>query len=102
MSVQGRTFPVEIEFARLKTKDYVLAAVEKVIQIHQFEAIEGDILVFLTGEEVSDFKFFGKCSNYFFTFRILNGLVPLLASGPSDWARLSENYVAFHYIRPCL
>lgn len=53
LSVPGRTHPVEILWADEPTKDFLDAAVETVFQIHSEEPEEGDILVFLTGQEVS-------------------------------------------------
>lgn len=53
IDVPGRTHPVEIFWADKPAKDFVEAAVETVFQIHSEEKIEGDILLFLTGQEVS-------------------------------------------------
>lgn len=50
LSVRGRMFPVEIFYSPKPENDYVEAAVRTVCQIHESEP-EGDILVFLTGEE---------------------------------------------------
>lgn len=46
----GRMFPVEIFYTPEPEKDYLVAAIRTVLQIHTVEA-EGDILLFLTGEE---------------------------------------------------
>ncbi|CAI5443920.1 unnamed protein product [Caenorhabditis angaria] len=51
LSVPGRTFPVEIFFTPEAEKDYLEAAIRTVIQIHVCEETEGDILLFLTGQE---------------------------------------------------
>ncbi|KAI1721332.1 helicase associated domain (HA2) domain-containing protein [Ditylenchus destructor] len=51
MSVPGRTFPVEIFYTPEPERDYLEAAVRTVIQIHLCEEIDGDILLFLTGQE---------------------------------------------------
>ncbi|CAJ0582765.1 unnamed protein product, partial [Mesorhabditis spiculigera] len=51
MSVPGRTFPVEIFFTPEPEKDYLEAAIRTVVQIHICEEIEGDVLLFLTGQE---------------------------------------------------
>ncbi|PIC42317.1 hypothetical protein B9Z55_009435 [Caenorhabditis nigoni] len=51
LSVPGRTFPVEIFFTPNAEKDYLEAAIRTVIQIHMCEETEGDILLFLTGQE---------------------------------------------------
>jgi len=48
--IPGRTFPVQTFFAKSVQEDYVLAAVKQVIQIH-FNSPQGDILVFMTGQE---------------------------------------------------
>ncbi|KAL2759598.1 hypothetical protein ACRALDRAFT_1039219 [Sodiomyces alcalophilus JCM 7366] len=50
LAVPGRTYPVEIFYTPEPEKDYVEAAIRTVLQIHASEP-EGDILVFLTGEE---------------------------------------------------
>ncbi|KAL3315420.1 Pre-mRNA-splicing factor ATP-dependent RNA helicase dhx15 [Cichlidogyrus casuarinus] len=51
MSVPGRTHPVEIFYTPEPERDYLEAAIRTVIQIHMTEAGEGDILLFLTGQE---------------------------------------------------
>ncbi|KAI1826831.1 P-loop containing nucleoside triphosphate hydrolase protein [Xylaria intraflava] len=48
--VPGRTHPVEIFYTPEPEKDYVEGAIRTVLQIHAGED-EGDILLFLTGEE---------------------------------------------------
>lgn len=53
LSVPGRTHPVEILWADTPTKDVLEASIETVFQIHAEEEEEGDILLFLTGQEVS-------------------------------------------------
>lgn len=53
LSVPGRTHPVEVRWVEQPIKDFLEAAVETVFQIHTEENDEGDILVFLTGQEVS-------------------------------------------------
>jgi pre-mRNA-splicing factor ATP-dependent RNA helicase DHX15/PRP43 len=50
LAVPGRTHPVEIFYTPEPEKDYVEAAIRTVLQIHATEA-QGDILLFLTGEE---------------------------------------------------
>ncbi|KAI2616291.1 P-loop containing nucleoside triphosphate hydrolase protein [Hypoxylon sp. NC1633] len=50
LAVPGRTFPVEIFYTPEPEKDYVEGAIRTVLQIHSSED-EGDILLFLTGEE---------------------------------------------------
>ena len=48
-SIKGRTYPVEILYARSPESDYMDAALITVMQIHLTEP-EGDILLFLTGQ----------------------------------------------------
>ncbi|KAM9911400.1 hypothetical protein OXX69_003560 [Metschnikowia pulcherrima] len=50
LTIPGRTYPVEVLFSREPEQDYLAAALDCVMQIHVGEA-EGDILVFLTGQE---------------------------------------------------
>lgn len=50
LAVPGRTHPVEIYYTPEFQQDYLDSAVRTVLQIHATEA-EGDILLFLTGEE---------------------------------------------------
>lgn len=50
LAVPGRTHPVEIFYTSEPERDYLEAAIRTVIQIHLSEP-EGDILLFLTGEE---------------------------------------------------
>lgn len=52
-TVKGRTFPVEVLWTREAEDDYLDAALVTVLQIHINEP-EGDILVFLTGQEEID------------------------------------------------
>ncbi|KAG8804937.1 DEAH-box ATP-dependent RNA helicase prp43, partial [Serendipita sp. 399] len=48
--VPGRAFPVEIFYTEQPEPDFVEAAIQTVLMIHQLEE-PGDILLFLTGEE---------------------------------------------------
>lgn len=50
LSVPGRTFPVEIFHSEVPKDDYVQASIQAVVDIHVQED-EGDVLLFLTGEE---------------------------------------------------
>ncbi|QUC16531.1 uncharacterized protein UV8b_00772 [Ustilaginoidea virens] len=50
LPVPGRTHPVEIFYTPEPERDYVEAAIRTVLQIHASED-EGDILLFLTGED---------------------------------------------------
>ena len=50
MKVPGRLHPVEIFYTPEPERDYLEAAIRTVVQVHLCES-EGDILVFLTGEQ---------------------------------------------------
>ncbi|XP_006755292.1 PREDICTED: probable ATP-dependent RNA helicase DHX35 [Myotis davidii] len=50
LTVEGRTFPVDIFYLQSPVPDYIKATVETVMKIHQTEG-DGDILAFLTGQE---------------------------------------------------
>ncbi|KAJ1557861.1 ATPdependent RNA helicase, partial [Nowakowskiella sp. JEL0078] len=50
VSLEGRCFPIDIQYLQEPTSDYVLTAVETVMKIHKYEAM-GDVLVFLTGRD---------------------------------------------------
>ena len=52
MNVPGRTHPVEIFYTPEPERDYLEAAIRTVMQIHMCEDIVGDVLLFLTGQEV--------------------------------------------------
>ena len=51
MQVLGRAFPVQLMYAPEPQPDYVEAAVTTVLQLHM-DAAPGDVLVFLTGQEL--------------------------------------------------
>ncbi|XP_033632812.1 putative pre-mRNA-splicing factor ATP-dependent RNA helicase PRP1 [Asterias rubens] len=51
MTVPGRAHPVEIFYTPEPERDYLEATIRTVVQIHMGEEIEGDILLFLTGQE---------------------------------------------------
>lgn len=51
MTIPGRTHPVEIFYTPEPERDYLEAAIKTVVQIHMCEDGEGDILLFLTGQE---------------------------------------------------
>lgn len=53
LSVPGRTHPVEIFYTPEPERDYLEAAIRTVVQIHMCEEVEGDLLLFLTGQEVT-------------------------------------------------
>lgn len=48
----GRTHPVEIFYTPEPERDYLEAAIRTVVQIHMCEEEAGDVLLFLTGQEV--------------------------------------------------
>ncbi|XP_053430200.1 probable ATP-dependent RNA helicase DHX35 isoform X2 [Nycticebus coucang] len=50
LTVEGRTFPVDIFYLQSPVPDYIKSTVETVLKIHQTEG-DGDILAFLTGQE---------------------------------------------------
>ncbi|XP_058541581.1 probable ATP-dependent RNA helicase DHX35 isoform X4 [Neofelis nebulosa] len=50
LTVEGRTFPVDIFYLQSPVPDYIKSTVETVMKIHQTEG-DGDILAFLTGQE---------------------------------------------------
>ncbi|RZC87963.1 hypothetical protein C5167_004142 [Papaver somniferum] len=52
-TIPGRTFPVEIMYTKQPESDYLDASLITVLQIHLTEP-EGDILLFLTGQEEID------------------------------------------------
>jgi pre-mRNA-splicing factor ATP-dependent RNA helicase DHX16 len=49
--IPGRTFPVEVMYTKAPESDYLDAVVVTVLQIHVTQPLDGDILVFLTGQE---------------------------------------------------
>jgi len=49
--IPGRMFPVDIFYTKSPEADYVDAAVVTVLQIHVTQPLDGDVLVFLTGQE---------------------------------------------------
>lgn len=53
ISLEGRTYPIDILYLESPTEDYVEKAVSTVFEIHTKE-LDGDILVFLTGREEID------------------------------------------------
>ncbi|XP_047439691.1 probable ATP-dependent RNA helicase DHX35 [Mugil cephalus] len=50
LTVEGRTYPVDIFYTVSPVPDYVKATVETVLKIHETED-DGDVLAFLTGQE---------------------------------------------------
>ena len=50
-TIPGRTYPVEMLYVKEPEADFVESAVLTALQIHANEAADGDILVFLTGQD---------------------------------------------------
>ncbi|KAG2375084.1 hypothetical protein C9374_010088 [Naegleria lovaniensis] len=50
-TIPGRTFPVDTLYTKNPVQDYVEAAVRQAIQIHTSTPTDGDILIFMTGQE---------------------------------------------------
>ena len=84
-SIPGRTFPVEIMYSREPEDDYLDAALTTVMQIHLTEP-EGDILVFLTGQEEID----TSCEVLYERMKALGPSVPELIILPVYSALPSE------------
>ncbi|KAJ2720098.1 DEAH-box ATP-dependent RNA helicase prp22 [Coemansia sp. Benny D115] len=72
-TIPGRTFPVEVLFAREPETDYLDAAMMTVMQIHLTEP-PGDILLFLTGQEEVD----TACEVLYARMKALGDMVPEL------------------------
>ncbi|CAH8524978.1 unnamed protein product [Dicrocoelium dendriticum] len=49
--IPGRTFPVDIQFSKTTIMDYVDSAVKQAIQVHLASPTDGDILIFMPGQE---------------------------------------------------
>lgn len=73
LTIPGRTHPVEIFYTPEPERDYLEAAIRTVIQIHMCEEEEGDLLLFLTGQEVLSSLFY----SLFHTETILSDLCRL-------------------------
>lgn len=84
-SIPGRTFPVEVMYAREPESDYLDAALVTVMQIHLTEP-PGDILLFLTGQEEID----TSCEILFERMKALGPSVPELIILPVYSALPSE------------
>lgn len=84
-SIPGRTFPVEIMYSREPESDYLDAALMTVMEIHLKEP-EGDILLFLTGQEEID----TSCEILFERMKALGPGVPELIILPVYSALPSE------------
>ncbi|KAL1312034.1 hypothetical protein HN51_038671 [Arachis hypogaea] len=84
-TIPGRTFPVEILYSKQPESDYLDAALITVLQIHLTEP-EGDILLFLTGQEEIDFA----CQSLYERMKGLGKNVPELIILPVYSALPSE------------
>lgn len=85
IKIPGRTYPVDILYTREPEMDYLSSALDSVIQIHISEP-EGDILVFLTGQEEID----TSCGALFERMKVLGDTVPELIILPVYSALPSE------------
>ncbi|CAB4314011.1 unnamed protein product [Prunus armeniaca] len=84
-TIPGRTFPVEILYTKQPESDYLDACLITVLQIHLTEP-EGDILLFLTGQEEIDFA----CQSLYERMKGLGKNVPELIILPVYSALPSE------------
>jgi ATP-dependent RNA helicase DHX8/PRP22 len=84
-TIPGRTYPVEVLYTKEPEPDYLDAALITVMQIHLSEP-EGDILVFLTGQEEID----TSCEILFERMKALGPSVPELIILPVYSALPSE------------
>lgn len=50
-TIPGRTWPVHVMHVDAPVDDYVAASVQQALKIHLSEPLDGDILVFMTGQE---------------------------------------------------
>lgn len=51
LRIPGKTFPVELSYLPSPTYDYLTLSIDKAVDIHFNEDLDGDILIFLTGAE---------------------------------------------------
>lgn len=49
--IEGRQFPVKVDYLSEPTQDWVEASLKTIFQIHYKQPLPGDILVFLTGQD---------------------------------------------------
>ncbi|KAK2458998.1 pre-mRNA-splicing factor ATP-dependent RNA helicase DEAH1 [Trifolium repens] len=84
-TIPGRTFPVEVLYTKQPESDYLDASLITVLQIHLTEP-EGDILLFLTGQEEIDFA----CQSLYERMKGLGKNVPELIILPVYSALPSE------------
>jgi len=50
-TIPGRTFPVDVLYTRAPVSDYIEASVKQALSIHLMTPTDGDILIFMTGQE---------------------------------------------------
>ena len=50
MSIEGRTYPVNMYYVKRPVANYLTSTAETVLAIHRDEG-QGDVLAFLTGQE---------------------------------------------------
>lgn len=72
LTIPGRTYPVEVMYTQQPELDYVEAVLDLVMQIHMSEPLNGDILVFLTGQEEIDMC----CLALFERIKVLGDTIP--------------------------
>ncbi|KAI5343801.1 hypothetical protein L3X38_011677 [Prunus dulcis] len=84
-TIPGRTFPVDILYTKQPESDYLDASLITVLQIHLTEP-EGNILLFLTGQEAIDFA----CQSLYERMKGLGKNVPELIILPVYSALPSE------------
>ena len=80
---------MEIFFTPEPERDYLEAAIRTVIQIHLCEEVEGDVLVFLTGQEV-EMSYLSVLSWHMKTCRRLRKLVRELKKKLIIWGQMWE------------
>ena len=85
LTIPGRTYPVEVLYAKEPESDYLDSALMTVMQIHLSEP-PGDILVFLTGQEEID----TACEVLYERMKALGSSVPELIILPVYSALPSE------------
>ncbi|KAM1172507.1 hypothetical protein ACFXTH_022726 [Malus domestica] len=83
-TIPGRTYPVELMYSKQPESDYLDAAILTVLQLHLTKP-EGDILVFLTGEEEIEFA----CQSLYERMKVLGREAPELIILPAYGAQPS-------------
>ncbi|KAK9901865.1 hypothetical protein M0R45_001889 [Rubus argutus] len=93
-TIPGRTYPVELFYLNQPERDYLDSALLTVLQIHLTEP-EGDILLFLTGEEEIEFA----CQSLNERMKEYGKRVPELIVLPAYGAQPSEEQAKI--FKPC-